>query len=165
MRLYTLALLALVPIAAPVAAQRAAKFSDDVKRYIVSDQPQILLRDVRLVDVTGGTARDAQSILIENGRIVAIGSALSAPAGAKIIDGEGRTAVPGLVLMHEHLFSTVPVGKTVAFMSNPYIPQVMLAYGVTTARTAGSFDLAGDLMLKRFIGEGRLAGPDLDVIA
>lgn len=163
MRLSALALFALASIAAPVPAQRADKHSDDVKKLIVADQPKVLLRNVRLVDVAGGTVREGQSILIENGRITGVGPALQAPAGAKIIDGQGGTAVPGLVLMHEHLFSTVPVGKQVGFMANPYIPQVMLAYGVTTARTAGSFDLAGDLMLKRFIGQGRAAGPDLDV--
>ena len=42
-------------------------------------------------------------------------------------------------------------------------PQLYLASGVTTARTAGSMDPYGDLGIKREIEAGRLLGPDLDL--
>lgn len=71
--------------------------------------------------------------------------------------------MPGLVLVHEHLPGTARVGDRAMFYSNPYQPQVMLAYGTTTARTAGSMDLEGDLFLKRQIEAGKLPGSDLDV--
>jgi enamidase len=48
------------------------------------------------------------------------------------------------------------------FYANPYEPQVMLAYGTTTARTAGGMDLEGDLALKRDIETGKIPGADLD---
>ena len=43
------------------------------------------------------------AILVENGKIVAIGANLSAPEGAQIIDAEGRLVTPGCVEAHCHI--------------------------------------------------------------
>ena len=43
------------------------------------------------------------SILVENGKIVALGAGLTAPADAQIIDAEGRLVTPGCVEAHSHL--------------------------------------------------------------
>ncbi|MBW8870002.1 MAG: amidohydrolase family protein [Acidobacteriales bacterium] len=101
-------------------------------------------------------------MLVRDGRIAAIGRGLAAPDGVKIIDASGRTLMPGLVMMHEHLYRKSPSDRP-AYYSDPYIPQIMLAYGTTTARTAGGFDMAGDLRSKAKIAAGKLAGPDLDI--
>ncbi|QNM82904.1 amidohydrolase family protein [Sphingomonas sabuli] len=79
-----------------------------------------------------------------------------------MIDAAGKTLMPGLVMVHEHLDTGAPRDRMTNY-SDQYVPQVMLAYGTTTARTAGSFDMEGDLFLKRWIDAGRLPGPDLDV--
>lgn len=42
-------------------------------------------------------------ILIENGRIAAIGQGLAAPDGAEIVEAEGRFVTPGVVDIHSHL--------------------------------------------------------------
>ncbi|MDZ4865187.1 MAG: amidohydrolase [Gemmatimonadota bacterium] len=43
------------------------------------------------------------SILLQDGRIVAIGPTLAAPAGASVIDGTGKFVTPGLIDDHSHL--------------------------------------------------------------
>ena len=49
-------------------------------------------------------------ILIEGTKITAVGNSLDAPAGAKVIDAEGRVATPGLINAHHHLYSSFARG-------------------------------------------------------
>lgn len=144
-------------------AQRADKFSDATKAFITADQPVILIRDARLLDGVHWKAAEHQDMLVREGRIAAVGGRIEAPAGAKVIDAAGKTLMPGLVMVHEHLSGQTAPGGRAAFFANPYEPQVMLAYGTTTARTAGSFDMEGDLALKGQIDAGKIPGSDLDV--
>jgi len=130
---------------------------------ITADQPIILVKNARLLDGIHWQATEHQDMLIRDGRIAAVGGKLAAPPGAKVIDAGGETLMPGLIMMHEHLIAPATVGERVMFYASPYEPQVMLAYGTTTARTAGSFDMEGDLYLKRQIETGRIPGSNLDV--
>jgi imidazolonepropionase-like amidohydrolase len=72
----------------------------------------IAVTHVRVIDGTGSPAREDQTIVIEQGRIKVIGPAadIQVPANTKILDLRGRTAIPGLVGMHDHLFYTMGVG-------------------------------------------------------
>ncbi|MBN9179940.1 MAG: amidohydrolase family protein, partial [Microbacterium sp.] len=56
----------------------------------------LLFRGAR---IDGGAAAD---ILVADGRIAAVGAALSR-AGAQVIDADGLIALPGLVDLHTHL--------------------------------------------------------------
>ena len=154
---------ALMLLGTQVTAQRAAKFSDAAKAFVTADQPLILIRDARLLDGIHWKAAEHQDMLVRDGRIAAVGGRIDSPAGAKVIDAGGKTLMPGLVMVHEHLMLPVQSGDRTAFYASPYIPQVMLAYGTTTARTAGSFDMEGDLSIKRQIAAGRIPGSDLDL--
>jgi imidazolonepropionase-like amidohydrolase len=158
-----LGIAALLFSTAPANAQRADKFSDMHKAFVTADQPVILVRNARLLDGLHWKPREQQDMLVRDGRIAEIGRGLKAPSGAKIIEAGGRTLMPGMVMVHEHLMALVPLGKRFVVHTNPYVAQVMLAYGTTTARTAGGLDLEGDLRLKRQIDDGVAAGPDLDV--
>src|SRR6516165_1705518 len=75
-------------------------------KFIRENSPVIALTHVQLIDGTGAAAQADQTIVIDHGKIAAVGSAASTnvPAGAKVIDAKGKTAIPGLVGMHEHLF-------------------------------------------------------------
>ena len=156
-------IVALMLLGTQATAQRAAKFSEAAKAFVTADQPLILVRDARLLDGIHWKAVEHQDLLIRDGRIAAVGGRIDPPAGAKVIDAAGETLMPGLIMAHEHLMLPVKSGDRTAFYASPYIPQVMLAYGTTTARTAGSFDMEGDLAVKRQIAAGRIPGPDLDV--
>ncbi|UCF98816.1 MAG: amidohydrolase family protein [Spirochaetaceae bacterium] len=61
--------------------------------------------DVTIVPMTEERLIPHQSVLIQDGIIVAIGPAgeVEAPAGAVVIDGRGRYLMPGLVDMHTHI--------------------------------------------------------------
>ncbi|HYI49634.1 MAG TPA: amidohydrolase family protein [Allosphingosinicella sp.] len=130
--------------------------------------PLTAIEHVLVIDGTGAAPRANQTILIDHGRIIAIGpdGSIAIPQGASRIDGRGRTAIPGLVGMHQHMFRTSSGEGPFSVIQAPFtFPQLYLASGVTTARTAGSVDPHGDLGIKREIEAGRLVGPDLDLTA
>jgi enamidase len=158
-----LVVLAWAGLSAPAPAQRAAAFSKATRAFVIADQPVILIRDARLLDGVHWKPAEHHDLLIRNGRIAQVGTRLSPPPDAKVIDAAGKTLMPGLIMLHEHLMTAAQVGDRAAFYTSPYVPQVMLAYGTTTARTAGGFDMEGDLALKASIAAGRVPGSDLDI--
>lgn len=58
--------------------------------------------NARIETVSHGIIADGQ-ILVENGKIKAIGSNLEIPASARCIDAAGRTVTPGIVEAHAHI--------------------------------------------------------------
>lgn len=122
----------------------------------------IALQHVRVIDGTGSPAREDQTIIIDAGRITAIGptTGISLPASAKSLDLSGHTAMPGLVGMHDHLFYTTDQGERDAGAGESFAP-LYLAAGVTTIRTAGALELSADQAIKRAVDKGELPGPKI----
>ena len=109
----------------------------------------VALTNVRVIDGTGQPARDAQTIVLQHGTILSVGPAAAATvAGAHVLDLEGRTVLPGLVGVHDHLFYHAGSGNNLTLAQDNFA-KLYLASGVTTIRTAGAMDFAGDLRLKR----------------
>jgi imidazolonepropionase-like amidohydrolase len=133
----------------------------------------LLLTGARVLDPSGDRLLDGRDVLIENGRIAAIGTAgtLQAPAGAQTIDLQGLTLIPGLIEMHSHLLLH-PYDET------PWDDQVLkeplelrtiravvaakatLEAGFTTVRDLGT-EGAGfaDVSLRDAIAQGMIPGP------
>lgn len=63
----------------------------------------ILLQNVQIFDGSTGQWTESRDILIEGGRIGAVGEALAPAPGAMTIDCTGKYAVPGLFDCHVHL--------------------------------------------------------------
>ena len=61
----------------------------------------ILIRNATVMTVTKGTVQNG-SVLIENGKIAAIGKNVSAPADATVVDGTGKYLIPGIIDCHSH---------------------------------------------------------------
>ena len=61
-----------------------------------------LIRDARLFD--GQAVVERASVLVRDGKIAAVGRTVRAPAGAEIVDGRGKTLLPGLIDSHTHSF-------------------------------------------------------------
>jgi len=130
--------------------------------FISIKDPVIALKHVRVIDGTGKGTREDQTIIIESGRIAAIGptAEIPIPASATSLDLGGHTAMPGLVGMHDHLFYATDGGDRYVNAPESFAP-LYLAAGVTTIRTAGALDLETDQAVKRSIDKGRLAGPKI----
>ena len=130
------------------------------------DAPVIALTHARVIDGTGAPARADQTIIIERGLIrnVGDGARVTVPSGAMIMDATGKSVLPGLVMVHEHMF--YPSGGGSVYNEQAFsFPRLYLAGGVTTARTAGNMAGYADLELKHAIDSGRTTGPSLDVTA
>jgi len=63
----------------------------------------VVIRDARVFD--GERVHGKASVLVQNGRIAAIGPDIQTPDGAEVIDGAGRTLLPGLIDAHTHAFN------------------------------------------------------------
>lgn len=153
-----------------VRAQEKPAFSPVTKSFITVDSPIIALQHVRVIDGTGAAPLADQTILIESGALREIGKTVSVPAGARAIDLTGRTVIPGLVGMHDHLFYPAASGQgPVAGAPALYgemgfsFPRLYLAGGVTSLRTTGSLEPYTDLSLKKLIDTGRMPGPKLHI--
>jgi imidazolonepropionase-like amidohydrolase len=138
--------------------------------YVKEDARVLVLEHVRLIDGTGSAPQEDMRIDIAGGKITAVQAAIAHspyPPNAKVLGLTGKTVIPGLVGMHEHLFYPTPQqppGGVALYGEAPdSAPRLYLAGGVTTARTAGSLEPYTDLELKREIDAGLLPGPKLDV--
>ena len=146
-----------------------AQLSDAVKGFVRVDAPLIALEHVRVIDGTGALPAEDQTVIIQNGRIRALGSSAStaAPGGAKALNLSGYTVIPGLVGMHDHLFYPSPhVGSHVppVYTELAYsAPRLYLAGGVTSLRTTGSIEPYTDLALKKLIDSGLALGAKIHV--
>ena len=153
--------------AAQVRAQTADSLAPGVREFVKVSAPEIALTHARMIDGTGSPARNDQTIIISGGKIQSIGdsASTSVPAGAQVIDLTGKTVIPGLVGMHEHMFYPAG-GRTAVAMYNDMgfsFPRLYLANGVTSLRTTGSIEPYTDLELKKLIDAGKLAGPKIHV--
>ncbi len=126
------------------------------RHYLKTAAESIALVHAKIFDGTGSPARLNQTVLIENGRILAVGASaeLAVPAGYETWDASGMTLVPGLIGTHNHL--RLPQGA-MRYTG----PKLYLACGVTTIQTCGTGHPAEELALARAIGEGRYPGPEI----
>jgi imidazolonepropionase-like amidohydrolase len=106
-----------------------------------------VLRDLTVVDTRDGSHAPHRDVLLDGGRIAAITpTGAPSPAGADVVDGGGRFAVPGYVDMHGHpLNSPRPDGAL----------ELMLAHGITGFR-----QMSGTTELLRRRAAGRLDLPE-----
>jgi len=121
------------------------------------------LTHVRLVDGSGRPGQDDQTIVVESGRITAVSPSAVAhlPSAIETVDYRGKSVIPGLVGMHDHLFYQVGVGESQSVAAQSPFAKLYLAAGVTTIRTAGTIDFEGDRRLKRRIDDGTEPGPTI----
>lgn len=123
--------------------------------------PETLFRNVRVFDGTSAKLSEPTNVLVRGNRIAGVGEAGGA-AGARVIEGEGRTLMPGLIDAHTHLmFASIPqVVLLTSDMGFVYLAAGkaatdMLMRGYTSVR-----DLGGPVFgLKSAIDKGLVMGP------
>ncbi len=89
---------------APPAAAARPSFTDDPypSTYRPIAAPPVLIRGATVLTGTG-TRLDEADVLMQDGRIVAVGQRLDAPADALRVDGHGKWVTPGIIDVHSHL--------------------------------------------------------------
>jgi imidazolonepropionase-like amidohydrolase len=148
-----------------VVAGQQPQFSNAVRDFIKVNAPVVALTHARVIDGTGAPAKEDQTVLIRGGNIAEVGDAsrVKAPDGATTIDLTGKSVIPGLVMVHEHLY--YPTGPGVYGQLGASFVRLYLAGGVTTMRTGGNVNGFMDLKLKQLIEQGQAAGPAIDATA
>ncbi len=109
----------------------------------------IAITNGKVVTVTGETYEKG-TVLVENGKIAAVGADVAVPAGAEVIDAEGMWVMPGLIDCHTHISNfneprTMPsIPSDGNEMSDPITPQVRAMdavnpydYAIDVVRKAG----------------------------
>ncbi len=150
---------------APLHAQPPT-LSEQVRAYVKVAQPLVAITHVRVIDGLGHAPAADQTVVLRDGLIAAVGTDVAVPEGATVLDGRGKTLLPGLVGMHDHMFYPAPKVNPEAKEAlypeqGSSFPKLYLAGGVTTLRTTGSTEPYTDLELKKAIDAGRIPGPKM----
>ena len=146
-----------------ISGAQQARLSNAVRTFVRVDAPVVALTGVTVIDGTGAPARPGQTVILRDGIIETVGAAaeVAVPAGAEVLDVDGYTVMPGMVMVHEHMF--YPSGQGAYNEMQFSFPRLYLAGGATTIRTGGGRDPYTDLNLKAAIDGGSVPGPHIDV--
>lgn len=124
-----------------------------------------LITGARIFDGVSDTLIDGQDVLVVNGMISDVGTALNAPKGANLIDADGRIMTPGFTDVHYHLsLCSVPLSD-MAGAGAPDLDYIgilaaqeaerVLMRGFTSLRDVGGASWGAKLAADR----GLIAGP------
>jgi len=145
-------------------------FSGNKKKYIENNDSTSVFKNTLLIDGKGNPAKPNQTVIISNGKIIWVGDDAKAivPKAAKIIDLNGKALMPGLVLLHEHMYISAFDLDTHLLNAHQLpvsFPRLYLACGATTIRTCGSIEPYSDLSIKKAIDQGLSPGPFIELTA
>ncbi|PZU07750.1 amidohydrolase family protein [Sphingomonas sp.] len=104
------------------------------------DRP-VALTHVRLIDGTGATPVEDATVVFRDGRIVAAGADVAAPAGARVLDRRGDSILPGLISNHSHVGQVQGTTAGAENYTRPIIAAELAQYrryGVTTVTALGN---------------------------
>lgn len=129
------------------AGARAA-FLICVSLRLFAASPDLLIRNVTVIDLATGASAPKRSILIHKDRIAAVGSAVHRNRPTRIVDASGKFVIPGFWDMHVHL------------NSRGQLP-LYVAWGVTGVRDMGS-DYDRVRLWREEMQQGKLVGPHIE---
>jgi imidazolonepropionase-like amidohydrolase len=133
--------------------------------------PGVALKAAWLLDVQTGKLLPHPVVLIQEGKIVSIGSNAPVPPGYRLLDVGPATLLPGLMDCHTHLLhhndEAYPTdlaevsGRSLALraLMGSVLAQGMLQAGFTTVRDLGNSGRGGDVALRNAINLGYVVGP------
>ena len=81
--------------------------------FAQGSESALVIRDVRVFD--GTRVLERASVLVREGKIASVGKSVEAPAGARVIDGSGKTLLPGLFDAHTHVISPESLRQALVF--------------------------------------------------
>jgi imidazolonepropionase-like amidohydrolase len=132
----------------------------------------IVLHAARLFDVKNGRIVKPGEVLVQDDRIVEVGTVVKHPAGAEVVDLGDRTLMPGLIDAHIHLFlhpgaedlqtvqESVPERTIMATLA----ARDDLMAGFTAERDMGTEGAgSADTAVRNAIDQGLIPGPRLRI--
>jgi imidazolonepropionase-like amidohydrolase len=154
------------------AAEAVETFGPQKPPYVAS--VPIAITGGTVIDATGAAPRRNQTVLIENGRIKAIGpsASIAIPGNAQRFDASAMTVMPGLIASNQHIqlnplypapVADLPFDVLVArweanFADMPRKAHIYLMQGITTMRQTSGPRMRV-LPVKRQIDAGQIPGP------
>ena len=137
-------------------------------------EPEVIaVKTGRLIDPKAGVVIPGAVVLVENGKVKAVGPALAIPAGARVIDLSAMTVLPGLMDCHTHLVGDYvndkdplsDLKKSAADRAFESVPnaRATLGAGFTTVRDVGTYRAFVDVALRNAIARGDFPGPRMFV--
>ena len=119
----------------------------------------LLITNARILDGTGGLI-ERGALVVRDGTIVSISTAAPVVPGARVIDANGMTVMPGFIESHRHVIR----GNAAQWMKEEAVPrmQEFLDAGFTTVLSAGD-SLQEIIELRRQLQQGVVKGPRLIV--
>tara|TARA_R110002111_G_scaffold258182_1_gene327081 strand:- start:217 stop:1656 length:1440 start_codon:yes stop_codon:yes gene_type:complete len=146
------------------------EFSETTKKYIAYNEPITVFKNALLIDGFGNAPKQHQTVIIRDGKIEWIGDDAKAvvPKNSKILDLSGKALMPGLVMLHEHMYMPAYSLENRYSHTNQQpisFPRLYLAAGATTIRTAGNVETYSDISIKRDIDSGKFPGPSIELTA
>jgi imidazolonepropionase-like amidohydrolase len=130
--------------------------------YIPYPARTTVIRGVNIFTAAGPLIRNG-AILLQNGKIAAVGQAVDAPADALVIDGAGKYVTPGIIDSHSHLgVYASPGGQALSDgneATNPSTPQVWAEHSVWPQDPQFPRNLAGGVTTLQVLpGSANLIG-------
>lgn len=132
----------------------------------------VVLHAARLLDIESGKMTTPGEVLVQDERIVEVGSSVKRPQGAEVIDLGDTTLLPGLIDVHVHLFlhpgaedlqtveESVPQRTIIALLA----ARDDLMAGFTAERDMGTEGAgSADTAVRNAINHGEIPGPRLRI--
>jgi imidazolonepropionase-like amidohydrolase len=132
----------------------------------------VVLHAARLLDIETGQLLSPGEVLVQGERIAEVGSAVTHPTGAEMIDLGDSTLLPGLIDAHVHLFlhpgtedlqtveESVPQRTILATLA----ARADLVAGFTAERDMGTEGAgSADTAVRNAIDQGLIPGPRLRI--
>ena len=129
---------------------------------IVAAQRPLVIENVTLVDGSGGPPTLNATVIVLGGRIALIGEggAHQISGDPQVVDGQGKTLVPGIINLHGHVGLTKGLVQAQENYSQENVIdnlQTYASYGVTTTTSLGT-DMEAVLGVSRDVSRGNLPG-------
>lgn len=133
------------------------ELNKNVLRYVKYRSKITALANVKVFDGKGNDAKESQTVIIVDGYFHSIGesSEIKIPKDAELVDLRGKTIIPGIVGVHNHLH--IPHFPFIGAEAS----KLYLASGVTTIQTCGSASPEEEIELAEKIKTGQTVGPNI----
>ena len=130
--------------------------------YVPFPSRTTVIRNVNILTAAGPLIRNG-AILMQNGKIAAVGASVNSPADALVIDGAGKYVTPGIIDDHSHLgVYAAPGGNALSDgneATNPTTPQVWAEHSVWPQDPQFPRNLAGGVTTLQVLpGSANLIG-------